>query len=872
MSSWVMYWVTVVTRHAFLVIVIAGLLAVGMSLYTADHLTLDTNTSHMFSAKLPWQVADARLDRLFPKQSNTIAVVIDGKTPEIASIAQRKLAARLEADRSLFPSVFAAQAMPFFRQNGLLFLDVSSLRKLSRSLISAQPFLGALAQDPSLHGLFTLLTRAVGETQLKPVDLRPALREISAGVAAADDDRPFELSWQKLTRMHNPEPDATRRFIEIDPRLYYNKLMPAGPAIAAVRADITKLGLTSRNGVKVRLTGSLVMQQEELISAGSGAAIAFAIGLVLVILLLFLGLRSWRLVISALVTLAYGLITTAFFAAAAVGHLNLISVAFGVLYVGLGIDYALYLCMQYRERLGHSETHAQALPHAAKDIGGFMVVCALTTSIGFLAFTPTDFTGIAELGLISGTGMFISLAVSLTLLPALIQLLPPDRNKVRLSAVEHGFIGWMLTFPYRYGRTLWAVAGVAAVGAALLVPYARFDFNPLDMRNPHSEAVSTFRELVKDPNVPTLTLSIITPNLSAAETLADKLSKLSLVRRATTIADFVPDHQSEKLRIIHDLSFALGPDLESPPKHLHKNMDSDISSLRTLQKKLEEAKSTRPDANVLHALGAQLARFYDAWSGLDAVGRKATLARLRRDLLGLLPAHLQDLADSLRARRITLNDLPKNLASRWISRNGKYRVEVWPEKILDNNTAIANFVDQVRAVAPQASGPPVEYLESGRVVVRAFEHAFAYSLVAITLLLLLLLRNVVDILLVLVPLALAGILTVACTVILGMPFNFTNVIALPLVLGVGVDYGVFMVQRGRVAGRSNLLLTGSARAVLFGALITIANFGNLALSEDPGTRSMGLLLAIGLVMTLICALILLPSLMARRSRLISRSS
>lgn len=864
MSSWAMYWVTVVTRHALLVIVIAALLAVGMVLYTADHLKLDTNTAHMFSAKLPWQIADARLDRLFPKQSNTIAVVIDGETPEIASIAQRKLAARLEADRSLFPSVFAVQAMPFFRQNGLLYLNVASLRKLSSSLNAAQPFLGTLAQDPSLHGLFTLLTRAVSQTQLHPIDLSPALREISAGVAAANDDRPFQLSWRKLTRMPSAEPDATRRFIEIDPKLYFNQLMPAGPAIAALRADITKLHLTSRNGVKVRLTGSLVMQQEELISAGSGAAVAFAIGLILVVLLLFLGLRSWRLVFSALVTLAYGLISTAFFAATAVGHLNLISVAFGVLYVGLGIDYALYLCMQYRERLGHSETHSQALPHAAKDIGGFMVVCALTTSIGFLAFTPTDFTGIAELGLISGTGMFISLAVSLTLLPALIHLLPPDKNKVRLSTVEHGPIGWILAFPYRYGRALWVVAGIAAIGAAFLLPYARFDFNPLDMRNPHSEAVATFKKLVKDPNVPTLTLSVIRPNLSAAETVADKLSKLPLVHRAMTIADFIPDHQTEKLKIIQNLSFALGPALQSPPTKLRKNADSDISSLRILQKKLSEAKNTLPDADALHALGAQLARFYDAWGGLDSADKKATLARLRRDLLGLLPAHLQDLADSLRAHQITLNDLPESLASRWISKSGKYRVEVWPKKILDNNTAIANFVEQVRAVAPQASGPPVEYLESGHIVVQAFKHAFAYSLIAITMLLLVLLRNIVDTLLVLIPLALAGILTVACTVILGMPFNFTNVIALPLVLGVGVDYGVFMVQRGRVAGRSNLLLTGSARAVLFGALITIANFGNLALSEDPGTRSMGLLLAVGLVMTLICALILLPSLMARR--------
>ena len=864
MNQWIAAWVSMVQRYALWLVLASVVTGAGMVVFTVGHLGIDTNTSNMISSKLPWRQADAEMDRLFPQQASTLAVVIDGDTPEAAAAAQRVLEARLKADPKLYPYVFVLQTEPFFRHNGFLYLDLPELNKLAENLVQAQPFLGSLSQDPSLHGLFGLLDHAIGQAQAHGFDLGPALGQISKGVGAAADDRPFQLSWQSLMDNSSPQPDATRRFIEVKPALDHAEILPAGKAIDTLRADISDLHLDQRNGVRVRLTGSIPMEHEELLSAASGAGIALAAGLVLVVILLFVALRTWRLVVAALATLVFGLIVTAAFAAVAVGHLNLISVAFGVLYIGLGIDYALYLCMQYRERLGHGERHRIALPHAAGDIGGFMVVCALTTSIGFFAFIPTDFTGIAELGLISGVGMFISLVVSLTLLPALLALLPPDPAKVRLTVPDHGVWGWLLVQPYRHGRVLWVIAGIAAVGSLFLIPHARFDYNPLDLRDPHSEAVSTFRDLLKDPNVPTLTLSVMTPDTRAAAAMSAKLVKLPLVRRAMTIDDFIPTDQPQKLAVIQDLAFTLGPDLASPPSKLVANDGADMQALQTLQTDLSKVPDSNPQAGPMHALSAQLNRFNHAWQGLDAAGRKAVLARLRRDLLGTLPQHLTDLADALRAQPVAFKDLPKDLVQRWVAADGQYRVEIWPKQILDNNPAITAFVDQVRAAVPDASGQAINELESGRAVVSAFQHAFIYSLIAITLLLLILLRSVVDTLLVLIPLTLAGLLTVAATVLAGLQFNFANVIALPLILGVGVDYGVFIVQRGRTAGSTNLLMTGSARAVLFGALITVANFGNLALSHHPGTRSMGVLLSLGLTMTLICALILLPSLLARR--------
>jgi predicted RND superfamily exporter protein len=239
------------------------------------------------------------------------------------------------------------------------------------------------------------------------------------------------------------------------------------------------------------------------------------------------------------------------------------------------------------------------------------------------------------------------------------------------------------------------------------------------------------------------------------------------------------------------------------------------------------------------------------------------LAQLRETLLGTLPLQLRDLRETLKAGPVTRSDLPRPLVRRWLSPEGHYRVEAWPREILDRVEPMRRFLNAVRSVAPQAVGPPLVILESARAIVDAFQRAFVYSFIAITFLLLAILRKPFDVLLAMLPLVFSGLFTLASMVLLGISFNFANVIALPLILGVGIDYGVYIVQRGRgsEAAAANLLRSGAARAVFFGALTTIASFGNLVWARHPGTVSLGILLTVGLGLTLICALVFLPSLM-----------
>ncbi len=863
-------WVGLMQRRAAWVLAVATLLGIGLGHYAWTHLSVDTNPENMLSAQLPWRQAEQRMDQLFPDLDEGLVAVVDGSTPEVADQAQRRLVERLRAQPQQFLEVYAAETDPYFRHNGFLYLDTPALQKLADGLNQAQPFLGALSHDPSLHGLFTLLDRAVTNPAAGGFDLSPALGKVAEGVDAAVAGRFEALSWQDMMGTGVKTGDATRRFIEIKPKLDFGQLFPTEQPIAAFRATVAELRLGPAQGVTVRLTGSKALEHEELKMAFSGGLKAFGVGLLMVVVLLYLALRSARLVVAAIITLLFGLLVTASFAAVAVGHLNLISIAFSVLYVGLGIDYALYLCMQYRELLGGGVAQQEALPRAAGDVGGFMMVCAATTSLGFFAFIPTPFTGIAELGIISGAGMFISLVVSLSLLPALISLFPPNAAQVKLSPPDQGLLGRVLNWPYKYARAIWVGAALLAVGSLLLAPKARFDYDPIDLRDPNSESVSTFRDLLRDPNIPTLTLSVLTPNAEQGRTLSHQLAELPLVRHAVTLLDLVPDDQDAKLAIVGDLNLTLGPTVMGDGGPLKINpREDDYATIHELGAALPayiEQNKDKPVAAAAQKLLDAVQKLDSAWQQGDSAAHEQLLGRLREGLLSALPAQIGNLRDALQAAPVTEQDLPAQITRRWKSADGQYRIEIWPKEVLDGPEPMERFVTQVRGAAPTATGGAIGYIESGHAVVGAFRQAFVYSFIAITILLLLLLRSFADMLLVLIPLLLAGLLTVAGSVLFNVPFNFANVIALPLILGVGVDYGVYLAQRGRVAASSNvnLLQTGTARAVLFGALITTANFGDLMLARHPGIVSMGILLTVGLSMTLICALVLLPSLLAWR--------
>jgi hypothetical protein len=633
-------------------------------------------------------------------------------------------------------------------------------------------------------------------------------------------------------------------------------MRPARAALERVREISDALSVNYGDQVELRLTGTLAMEHEELTSVTRSASTAGLAALAMVIVVLFWSLRSPILLIIAVLVLLCGLILTAAFAAATVGELNLLSVAFAVLYVGLGVDFILHLSLRLRELRSDGMGLDEALVETSRGVGGSLLICAVTTAAGFFAFIPTEFIGVSALGLISGGGMIISLIVSLTLLPALIKLLWRGGGEVRVAAVKR-------RAPVRRPLPAGWVIGVATVVGLIslaLLPSLRFDGNPIHLRDPNAESIVALKELADDSEAPLFSLAVIVSDAAAAEQISIALASLNTVEAVHTVAStLVPDDQEDKLIEIEELDFFLGSTLrgfESAPPDAARLVVA-LENLNGLVGRLD------PPSEAQIQFATASGRWLERWRSSNEFDAQQLALALESDLLGNLVDQVSRLGNGLKAEAFDRDDLPAELRDRWINSAGEELVEVVPREDLNDNEAAERFVSEVRTVAPRATGLPVVYEEAAATVTRAFIIALLYAFGIVTVLLLFFLRSVRDTLYVLVPIIFAAVVTAGSSVVLGLPLNFANIIALPLLVGVGVDSGIHMVHRMRTEPPSDgdPLRTSTSRAVLLSALTTIASFGNLAFSTHLGMASMGQLLTLGMVVSLVAVLGLLPALM-----------
>lgn len=857
-SAALVRWVGFVLRFR-VPVVIVSLFAAALALYYASsRLGINTDTANMISPELPWRQDFIEFREAFPARDRNVAVVVSAPSAERADAFATALVARLEAEPELFGSVLAAGIGDFFERNGLLYLSVDQLEALADRLAEAQPLLGLLAPEFDAATVLGVAGRALDEAPDDPA-VDALVAELAGAVRAAEAGERDPVAWRRLMLGDDVSALAGangRRIVVLRPELDFTRVQPAAPAMNALRAVLAELAAEDFPDVDAQVTGSVAMEHEEMLTVRSGAGLAAVASLAMVLFVLYAALRSFKLVAIALVTLLAGLAGTAAFAAAAVGHLNLLSVAFAVLYVGLGVDFIFHVCLRLKELLAEGVSLDDAIVRTAGGVGSSLVICTVTTAAGFYAFIPTDFDGVSELGLISGTGMFISLAVSFTLLPALLGVALGESDRAaRPSWLPAASLAPLVSRP----RAVIGIGVALGVTAVLLVPRAEFDSNPIHLRDPASESVRTLELLASDGEAPLFDLAVIAPDRQTAETWAERLRALPEVRRVTTADALVPNDQEEKLFVLEDLELVLGPgfgEVERRPFDAARLERALVELERRLDGVAANGSGKAALAAALDALLARLARDDDA-------AQQRRLAALDADIVGNLPEELARLERALGAEPFDIDGLPPALAERWIAPDGRYLLEIAPTENVNENAAARRFVDAVRSVVPNATGLPVVYEEASATVVRAFQIAFAYAFVLVTVLLYVFLRRTRDVLLVLGPIVLACVVTAAATVVIGMPFNFANIITLPLLLGIGVDNGIHIVHRMRYEPPADgtPLRTSTSMAVLACGLTTVASFGNLGFSAHRGMASMGLLLTLGMAVVLAATLVLLPALL-----------
>jgi len=870
-------WTAAAGRHAGLVLALTAAFTVGLFVYTTRNLGVNADINQMFSDEVHYRALEIAYNEQFPAVAENVLVVLDGRTPEIARAAAARLADRMAAAPELFRNVFLPQG-PFFEDHALLYLDTDALHDFADRMARVQPYLAGLARDGTLRGLAELLARgidAVRDGDVTGDELIPMFNRFGAAVHAWEDGRPYEVSWAEVVAGHELDVDARRRFIIARPVLHLSEFVAAEQSLKALRTMAGELDIDEEHGVRMRVTGDVALSYEEMRLVEGQAITAGVISFVLVTCILLFALRSLRLSLATMLTLVVGLLWTAGFAAFAIGHLNVLSVAFAVLFIGLSVDFGIHVCLRYQELLGSGYPHDEALRQTGGDVGSSLALCALTTSIGFYAFVPTEFAGVAELGLISGTGMFISLFANLTVLPALMSIGRSRAGSLSVQPPVRRF-GALPKFPVERPVAV-AIATVAlAVGSIALLPHAYFDADPLRIRDPAAESVQTYQELVAAGGTSPLDISVIAPGMQAAEQLAERLRKVDVVDKVITVKDYVPTNQAEKLSIIEDVALFLAPPVAADGTEPAPTVDEQVEALRSLRAGLQRLIAEQGGDEELESSARGLEReLTDVLARIDAGADAAPIvSTLQASMLGELPDQLSVLERAVNVEAITLDSLPQGLIARMVGSDGSVRVRIVPKEDLSDNEALDRFVEAVQSVTPDATGSAVNVYEASREAVRALRQALTTASVAIAVLLLLIWRTLGDTALVMTPLALAGLFTAAAAVLVRIPFNFADIIVLPLLLGIGVDSGIHLIERSRrVAARGgSLLATSTAYAVLFSALTTIASFGSLGLASHRGMASMGQLLTIGVSLAVVCNLIVLPALIELRTRLRSRRS
>jgi hopanoid biosynthesis associated RND transporter like protein HpnN len=832
------------------------LLSLAALFYTARNFAMTTDTAELISTEQAWRQREIAYAAAFPQQKDLILVVLDGATPELAEAAAVRLTAALEEQSGLFRSVRRPEGGPFFARNGLMLLPLEDVQATTEQLVAAQPFLGPLAADPSLRGVLTSISTVLeGVTRGSATlgNIEPLMTALADTAEAARSSRPAFFSWRNIMAGKPAGPRETRRFILVQPVMNYGALQPGAAASDAIRATAASLGLDPAHGVTLRLTGPVPLADEEFASLAEDAGLVTGIMVAALVGILWLAVRSVRYVAAILVTTILGLIITAGLGLIATGRFNLISVAFIPLFVGLGIDFSIQFSVRcLAERLIQPDLQS-ALVAAGRGVGRALTLAAMAIAVGFFAFLPTTYVGVAELGAIAGIGMFVALGLSLTLLPALLVLLRPGPGGMAemgyhaLAPVEH--------LLHRRRRAVLTGAGVLAAICVALLPLVRFDFNPLHLRSPKVESMSTLADLMRDPDRTPNTIIVMAPSLAEAETRAERLEALPEVSQVVTLDSFIPSRQEEKLALIADAAMILGPTLEAlaplpPPTDAEL-----VSSLESTAADLRRAAAQKDDS-----ASAAARRLATALEGLASAAPEARMAATGAVVMPL-QVLLGQIRDMLQAAPVTPETLPPDLVADWIARDGSARVEVFPRGNPNDDALVQRFARAVQAVAPDATGTPISIHAAGDSIVTAFLQAGVLSGVAITLLLALVLRRVRDVVLTMIPVLLSGLLTLATCAALDLPLNFANIIALPLLFGIGVAFNIYFVMAWRI-GEHDLLQSSLTRAVVFSALTTATAFGALWLSSHPGTASMGRLLMISLGWELLVTLIFRPALLS----------
>ncbi|BCS53648.1 MMPL family transporter [Geobacter sp. SVR] len=868
-----------VARRPRLILALALLLSVLSVVYTKHSMKFLTGRDDLMPKTAPFQV-DYRAYRQEFGDQEEIVVVIESDDAEKTARCGDAIFERLNREKGVFREVFYPGGLPFFRKNGLLFMPVEEIRALRHTLTMAAPVLKDLAAAPSVQTLFTSLTRQIDDYLAHPdpeklQSLTFMLTTLDKGFKSFDG-KSSGLSMDSFLKGSADGKPGTlenagkQQVITVLPVKEKGNFVPGEKAIKAVRAAMDEvLKKPEHKGVTAGLTGVPVLEYEEMATSQHDIEIATALSLSLTVILLLFAFRGLLNVIAAMVSLIVGICLSFGFATLTIGHLNILSMVFAIMLIGLGIEYGIQVVLRYQEERASGSEEMQAIETGLSANIRSIVMAAATVALAFATFALTDFKGIAELGIIAAGGVMICVVSTFTVLPAMLILLKPFRKKTRratpetLQSSDHPLMRLLFGHP----RTVTVVTALLSLACIYPTLKTRFDYNLMNLQARGLQSVQYAYKLMASKENSGYFAVVTARDRQEAEQLTQRLEKLPAVDHVVSLLALVPDQQPAKLAELKALQQVMADVKPVPYQENLQVMElpTVFENFRDRVAKLEQVLKSGQAAEA-KPVGAFLVTLDGFFKSLESEKDRNALGMLREfqgSMFAALPDKLAMMKESLQASEVREEDVPQQLKQRFVGKSGVYMLQVAPKKEIFEHEPLAEFVAQVKQVAPHATGEPIQVFGSLTILRDSYLKAFCYAFIGIAVILLINFKSVRFALIGALPLVSGLLLMVGGMWLAGVRFNSANIIVLPLILGVGIDSAIYIINRYRQGSESpaRVAVSSAGIGVFLNALTILFSFGALMVARHQGVFSIGAVMSFGMLASVAVFLVFLPALL-----------
>ncbi len=884
-------------------------LFVACVVYTVLFLKTDMNRDNLVGPNQKYHENYLAFQKEFP-QPDDLVVVVESDNPEKNRQFVERIAAKMQVETNLFRDVFYQQNLAMMGNKALQFATVSNLVEMRDLLTTARPFIEQFTQTTNLVSLFEQINKAFRTAKQEDnaenrslVKSLPALGRIvsqagnavqrpgsppSPNVTTLLDSSEEAMLASYLTFAHGrifvvtthaPEDAAN----ETPPVLWtsiknavlesvFHQHTTSGDLTSDAVDRLRELVKQTRDevpGVNVGITGEPVLDYDEMTQSQKDTTLASVVAMVLCALIFIYGYHETGRPVKATICLVVGLGYTLALTTLLVGHLNILTITFVPMLIGLAIDYAVHLITRYEEELHHGKTDQEAITKAMVFTGQGIFTGALTTAGAFLAMYFTNFQGIKEMGIICGGGLLVCLIPMMTMLPVMLlrgrqnvidHNLRVDDRRARIENV------WLQ-------RPVLVTAIIASLCLTALFAARRmyFDYNLIKMQSPSLSSVVFEQTLLDSADKSLLYGAVLADSLTNAVALQEQIERLPTVAATEPpfYKDFLYPDQGVKRRLIGEVKAEVAglkfnaPDLQ--PVDLQDLSTTLFYTSCYVRLAAKEAGTNEPTLTAqLTSLAQSITDLRKIMLGAGARQQAEYAAKLARFQQALL-ADLRDTFQLLQQQDdITpphVEDLPPALHHRFIGVSGKFLIQVYPKEDVWQRAPQEKFVGELRTVDPKVTGTPVQLYEYETLLKNSYVQAAWYSLAAIALMVLFHFRSLLAVILALLPVAIGTLWLAGLMGWAGVPINLANIMTLPLVIGIGVTNGIHILNRYAEEGTPGILSRSTGKAVLVSGLTAIAGFGSLILAEHRGIRSLGIIMSVGIATCMIAGLTFLPALL-----------